>query len=768
MAERILIGADPDNPIYVFENPEITRCTTVLSSSLSGEELAIDQFMPVVYSAAYIRVSFRPQNSSGLRTADNQRFVVFPRAEFLDKLPYSTPIWYYSDGVLIGKFYSQRVIRSGKTFFDVLAVSAVGVLDGQQHYGGIYSGHTFEQVAEEIIAGQFPFSCADDVKNIRVSGWLPIATRRKNLHQLLFANGVALYKDDAGEIVFRFPDTDTVKSIPDSRVFYGGQVDYQTPATRADVTEHTFVTSPADEEMLLFDNTDGETAVSAFVSFADAPVYDLKTTGTLAIEESGVNYAVVSGTGTLTGKRYSHTTHILSAKTPDAAAKEKVVSVTDATLVNVANSENVLQRVLSYYSAARVIHSDIVLQGEAAGDQVSFHNPYGDTEQAFLSTMDISSGSFLRASCELIAGYYPSGGGNNYTHSEVLTGSGVWESPISGKIRVAIIGGGAGGSGGYCGESGDGYRTYCENSGRDGFSVYHVDKNGSETFIGKTPRGEHPNTIYHSGGQSAGAGGSAGVAGAGGKVLTVSFDVAKGQRFSFNCGIGGIGGVGQKYTDGVPYNVKPHSFSAPTAGSAGTDSVFGAWSSADGFTQDAGFVNVITNEVYAQMGKAGTTGGTGFLGAAEVTHEGGGVGGLPGTGIDANAYYYETDANFKDLDALYSCGGGGDGGAAFGVSAPRGKNGTDYFVVNLGSTVGTTMLHGMGAMGATPIKPEKPVFPGQGGAAGHGGGGGGTAGRFSRELRSRYAAVLNSMAGGLGGDGGDGGDGADGGIVIYY
>ena len=771
MAEKIVIGFDPSNPLFVFENPTIQSCSCVLNSSLSGEELAIDQFMPVVYSASYIRVSFVPVDSTGLLTVDGEKFMAYPNAGFLDKLPYSTPIWYYSNDVLIGKFYSNRIVRSGKSMFDVLAVSAIGVLDGQQHYGGIYDGQSFEEVAGEIINEQFEFTCADDVKNIKVYGWLPIGTRRDNLHQLLFAYGAALYKDGNGNIVFRFPDTETVKNIPDNRVFYGGQVDYQTPATKAEVTEHTFVKSPADEIVTLYDNTDGEVADVVFVSFSDAPIYDLQTTDLLTIEEFGVNYAIVSGTGVLTGKKYSHTTHVLSAevkKSKTDKTKEKTVSVTDATLVNVANSENVLKRTLSYYSAARIIRSDIVLENEMAGDQVAFNNPYGEVEQAFISSMDINATSFLRASCEMIAGYYPSGGGNNYTNSEVLTGSGVWESPVSGKIRVAIIGGGSGGSGGYCGESGDGYRTYCENSGREGFSVYYVAKNGGESFVGKTPRGEHPNTIYHSGGQSAGVGGNPGVAGVGGKVLIVSLDVAKGQRFNFNCGVGGIGGVGQKYTDGLLYNVKPHSFSDPTNGTAGTDSVFGAWSSADGFAQDAGFVNVITNEVYAQMGKAGTTGGTGFLGAAEVTHEGGGVGGLPGTGVDANAHYYDTDANFKDLDALYSCGGGGDGGAAFGVSAPRGKNGTDYFVVNLGSTVGTTMLHGMGAKGATPIKPEKPVFPGQGGAAGHGGGGGGTAGRFSRELRSRYAAVLNSMAGGLGGDGGDGGDGADGGIVIYY
>lgn len=763
MAEKILIGTNPANPLYTFENPEIVSCTTVLSSALSGDQLAIDQFMPVVYSASYIRVGFRPNGSSGLRTADGKKYMVYPGTGFLDKLPYSTPLWYYSNDVLVSKFYSQRIVRTGKTSFGILAVSAIGVLDGQKHYGGVYTGEPFEEIVGEILAGQFPFACADDVKNIRVFGWLPIGTRRENLHQLLFAYGVALYKDSNGDLLFHFPDTGTVKNIPDSRIFCGGTVDYQIPATRADVTEHTFVKSPADEIVTLFDNTDSEIATHAFVSFWDAPIYDLQVSGTLEVEESGVNYAIVSGSGVLTGKKYSHTTHVLSASTAASGVKEKTISVTDATLVNVANSENVLRRVLSYYSAARVIRSDIVLADEMAGDQVSFNNPYGEAEQAFISSMDIVSSSFLRASCELVAGYYPSGGGNNYTHSEVLTGSGEWEAPVTGKIRVAIIGGGTGGAGGYCGESGDGYLTYYDFDSHG--TLYYIDKNGNETSQGAIYKDSNE-MLGHQGGRSAGVGGVPGVPGRGGKVLVLSLDVTKGQRFSFACGVGGKGGAGQKYTDAAPYNVKPHTYSAPTVGADGTDSTFGQWSSANGFVQDAGYLNIITNELMAHTGAQGTTGSVGFLGGATVSDKGGNVGGQPGNGLDANANYSESDPNFKDVECAYSCGGGGDGGGAFGAAPPRGLNGTDSFVYR--ANLGNSACHGMGARGATPAKPNKPKAPGEGGQAGHGGGGGGTAGAFRRALKSIYAAVLNTMPGGLGGNGGDGGDGADGGIVIYY
>ena len=100
------------------------------------------------------------------------------------------------------------------------------------------------------------------------------------------------------------------------------------------------------------------------------------------------------------------------------------------------------------------MRNEVILENELVGDQVSFNNPYDEVEQAYISTMDVLTGSFLKASCEMITGYYPSGGGNNYTEVEVLTGSGVWTAPKSGKIRVAVIQGGQGGHGGNDGTDG--------------------------------------------------------------------------------------------------------------------------------------------------------------------------------------------------------------------------------------------------------------------------------------------------------------------------
>lgn len=695
MAEKILIGADQLAPLYTFENPIIKSCACVMSSAMLEEELAIDQFMPVVYHAGYIRQKLVPFGSSGLVTSDGKQFMVYPGTGFLDKIPYGTPIWYKSGDNLVGKFYTKRILRTGKAYFDILAVSAIGVMDGQQHNGGLYTGQTFASVAADIIGGGFSFSCTDEVATIQIYGWLPIASRRSNLHQLLFACGVMLDKDSNGDIYFRFPDSETYKSIPDSRIFLVGSVDYMTPATAADVTEHAWLQLSTDETVTLYDNTDGSgAAASTFVAFQQAPVHDLQVSGNLAVESYGVNYAVVSGTGTLTGKKYTHVTKVLR-KTVEDAGTEKTASVTEATLVNIANSENVCQRVLSYYSSARTIQADVVLNGERPGDQISFNNPYNEPEMAFLASMDVNASSFLRAACELVTGYVPSGGGNNYTQVVVLTGTGNYQFPAGTKYAVAVLI--SAGDGGWSG-----------GKGKNATGNKHFDSE-----------------------RKAGDGGIPGIHGSGGKILSVKLENPTGI-FSYSCGTKGLGGV----QDGTESSV---------AGTHGTATTFGPYSSENGQTSATGYVNLFTGEIYALPGRDGIAGGKGN----DESGDGPNV-------IDHNGNVWTHGKN----GASYS-NNHGDGDGGYGGGAAVGANGNDGADGRVSSSGG---FGGVGGNGAVPLPGSSAASYGSGGDGGHGGGGGGAGGYGSG---NEDLSSLSNGDPGEGAPGSPGGNGGDGVIVIY-
>lgn len=626
MADKILIGPDISAPLFSFTDADIRTCSCVLSSGLLMDELAIDEFSPVVYSTAYIRVRFTPAESSGLITADGKLFLCYPGLGFLDQLPYATPIWYYSDDVLIGKFYCKRVVRSGKTWFDIQAVSAIGVLDGQTHNGGLYSGQRFDTVAADIIGGSISFSCDPAVSALPVFGWLPKSSRRKNLHQLLFAHGVSIKKDEEGNMVFTFPDTVTVKNIPDSRIFLGGSIDYMSPASLVDVTEHAFMRLPSDETVTLFDNTDGSgVADHTTVDFRDAPIHDLAASEGLTIHESGVNHAVLSGTGILTGRKYTHTTKIISLES-GSTAENKTVSVTDATLVSLVNSEYVAKRVLSYYSSAKTIAADIVVESEKPGDQIAFNNPFDEPETAFLSSMEITSSSFLRSACEIITNYKPEWYGNNFSNVVVLTGSGTWTH--TGRVRAVLVSGGEGGWSGGDGKQGE--------SGGNGRGL-------------------------------AGEGGVPGTPGRGGRILSITLEVS--GSIAYSCGTGGAGGINSGET--------------PVAGEDGTDTTFGSYTTASGERSQTGTVNLFTGAVYALPGQDGVAGvrgaseddpsetmaydGAAYSPGAQGTDRGnatGGYGGGPAAGANGgdgrNAYAESTGGVIQG----YNGGQGGDGANA--------------------------------------------------------------------------------------------------------
>lgn len=709
MADLILIGDSTNNPIFSFSGCDIDHknknLSVVLSSALIGDELAIDQLLPRVVTTSSIRVRFAPSGSSSLLTADGKTFMVFPRSQ-LKEVPYGTPVRYYRDGVLVGKFYLKSVDRVGKAHFDITAVSAIGLLDGIPHYGGIYTGQTLSDVLADVLGGVVPYTVSDSVANINLYGWLPVGTRRSNLHQVTFALGVAIGKDANGNMTFDYPDTETVKSVPDNRIFYGGSVDYTTPATQVEITEHAFYKRPADETVTLFDNTDGSgVADHTLVTFRDAPCYDLQVSGTMRILESGVNYAVLDGTGVLSGKKYTHTTKIMKMTT-ESNGEQRSVSVTDATLVSVSNSRNVARRILQYYSSARTVSADIVLDGEKPGDQIAFNDPFGDRETAFLASADIRASSFLRASCELVTGYKPTALGNNYSNFVVLTGRGAWHPHAGTKeIRAVLIGGGDGGQ-----------------SGADG---------GNSTKQTQSHFSE------------AGKGGNPGKAGLGGKILSVTMDVSSGIPIPYNCGLGGAGGVRD---DG----------SEPVDGQPGGETTFGRYSTKDGVPSAVGTVNLISGDIYGQPGIDGVSGGDGCDYRGATT----GVWYIKQVDTDPVVFGGKTWICGRPGDDISSKGALSKGG--FGGGAAVGSNGGDGTTGNIVS--GTEGDGGSGGNGANAIPGQNGESYGNGGSGGHGGGGGGIPGYWADKNDNVY--FDGSI--GLGGHGSDGGSGGNGCVIVYF
>lgn len=704
------------------------------SVDVPGAELVSDTFTVIVDFESGACALFSPADYDGVLTED---FYLFGTADEitgdLTTTPYGTPINLYDGNNLIGKFYVHDVARVGKTHYKINAMSAIGFLENTQHMGGVYINTTASALIDEIVNGAFTYHINAAVADQRVAGWLPIDMARNNLHKLLFALGIAVTKDDAGDVAFTFLSGEYPYSVPDERIYIGGKVDYNALATAVAVTEHSFYQGQSTPSEQIFSNAGGVAANNLFVPFS-VPYWDVQSSG-LTILDVGDNYAIVSGVGTLTGKPYIHETKVYQQPIPGATGIVPNVVTSDSdTLINSLNALNVLDRLVAYYGSRKTVSADIILDSEKAGDSIAFTDAFGDPASGIIAQMDTLISTFAKAQCKIITGYTPTGQGNYYTNRVLLTENGNWTVPAGvTAIRAVLVGGGTGGAGGYDGEEGAG-DTYNPDEGYYGDMRYVVDD-------------EHEGYGYPN--QPLNKGGAGGSPGSPGKIYVIDATVVPGEVITVACGVGGAGGVsnGEAGQAGT----------ATTASSTSLNTI----SSESGVVTNNGFMDVFTGLAFALIGKVGYAGGDGGQTDIFSLRGNNGFSGYPGTdlltwkgGIAGAGLRYGPD------DPYIFASGGGGGGAAYGNDGGAGGDGSYNAVPQALYVTG-----GDGGKGADAVAPAKAYY-GCGGDGGNGGGAGGSAGGTELWWNGpRDVSTGNRGQAGLGSAGGAGGDGA---VIIYY
>ena len=332
---------------------------------------------------------------------------------------YGSQVTFYKNDALYGKYYLVSVERQTKNEYILNVQSSIGLLDDTMHYGGIYSGEYASAIIEDIIGGKIAYTEHNIFSKIKVYGWLPVATRRENLKQLLFAVGGCVKKKN-GDVYFTTLTVDAHKAIPENKVFDTGKITYDSPASRIEVVEHQFskVDSAPSEEVY-----SGEIIGSSFVtpkgySVSDAalvtwdkPYHSLTFSNcTLLNNEMGVNYAVVSSSGsaTISGKPYIHSKMIVSRDKENYTGKEKVAKVENATLVTLANSNSVAEKVMAYYNSPCTLSGAIVMDGEKPLDNITMPNQFEEENTGMIKSIEGTLGKQItKGELELRIGYNP-------------------------------------------------------------------------------------------------------------------------------------------------------------------------------------------------------------------------------------------------------------------------------------------------------------------------------------------------------------------------
>ena len=753
-------------PALELDNAEIISVNGQLACDLLCEEIPIDT-LEIQCRYDRMRRGFAPSDFDGLQTADGLTLAARSASSgSVPDIPYAAGLWYYNDGNYIGKFYVSDAKRTGKYVYTITAQSAIGVLDGMTYYGGLMLNVPLADALRDILLTDglqdtktafltdlyASLTLADGLDAVRVTGWIPVGTKREALHHVLFAAGLNIFKAETDAFLIARVSGTSAGSIDARNIYDSGSVDLTDRVKRVEVAEHSFVENPNAEETVLYDNTESSVDTEAVICFDSAPVVvgTVKATGTIRIKKINVNAAVVSGVGTLAGKPYAHITQTITRDNANVLDGQ-TVTVTEATCVNSINSNAVADRVFAFHTQRKPMQLGVVLNGEQCGRKYACKSPYGDPAAAYITAMRIAASAIAKADCTVIDGYTPAQYASEFNNVVLLTGSGTFTVPevvfasASPRIRVVLIGGGMGGDGG--------------NPGKDGKSKI-ADSNDDMA-----------------------APGSPGNNGAPGRRVVVQIEGSRLQRsYTYTCGAGGEGGAGgSSGSNGAAGgNGGATSFRASTV----TYSTFNAQ------IPEAGYLDIITGRVYGGYAPdysgviSGSGGGYSIEGESELlfgshyvpSTDGqyivnGDIGKATGYAVGAvkkGSHGHRANVNTITIDDVQFqiMGGSGGGGPITALTDNADKcKGTRSFLD------GTDLYLGDGGDGANA--PEAPAIMdinhlgyGMGGIGGMGGGGGGMAGVYSGELPAGIK-VYNGAAG-SGGRGGNGGAGGPGCILVYY
>lgn len=649
-------------------------------------------------------------------------------ASFGDEVDY-----YINDGdTMVGKFYVRTVRRLAKKIYRVECMSAIGLLTYRGHNGGIYDGETVGDLIAEIMS-DIPYTIDSDLADVTVKGWLPkVQAARDNLLALLFMSGGSVRKAADGGVHFGFIGSGAAKPLEDVNLSVGGSIATLEPATRIEVTSHEYFALAGDETVTLYDNTSGVVAADGLVVDFREPCHDLLWNGSAlpAGWDYGANYAVVSGIGTLTGKKYTHITSIYDLDT-GVVAQPNVLQIENNHLINPGNVANAAKRIKGYYSIAKEVNYTMRVNGERPGDKVTFTDPFGDQQTGYIKNMNVTLSKRLNSVTTFALNWTPGPFGDSYTDykafraSDIVAGRLTLPAEMVGKQgMVLLISGAGGGQAGFDGEQG---------GAPQGLANYQNHAVG----VG-------------------GAGGAAGSCGERPLVLTFFVENLPSYYDGASVGIGGAGGA-----------------SNGANGSVGGATTLGGMSSADGIIPLDDVVNLIDGTVYCTLNSEGYAGGDGGAGSGKGSGEnpdiyypwgvdtstnGGDVATPDGTWVGGT---YLNGLSFRQRvssgSRVYDTGSVGGGGAAYGADGSVGyvgdKASYDWQVVG-----------GNGANATAPSKASET----QAGRGGNGGGGGGGAAQGSVNYSWSSSYTYGGNTGGTGGLGSAGGQGGDGLIIIYY
>lgn len=298
------------------------------------------------------------------------------------------PIKTWFNGELRSTTFVKDAKRNGEKSWSLKTEDYIGLLEDVTFLGGLY-GNRRDPVGNiligtETMAGQLlqeifeqanvPFEIEDDIYNIPINGHLPVSSARDAISQICFAIGAICDTSNSDKVkVYKLKDVVTQK-IPLNRIQQGQNFDTIQPATSVEVNTWAYTTELAvgTDKPVVYDTTKGDpTGENLLIIFPEPKVsvrmrnVDGEDYIKGRIIKQGINYAIADvGEGDyISGENLiivPYRTEIRKNVNAPANAKENAIKITEATLVDENNVDDVADRCFDYYVKSRKTNLKIV------------------------------------------------------------------------------------------------------------------------------------------------------------------------------------------------------------------------------------------------------------------------------------------------------------------------------------------------------------------------------------------------------------------------
>jgi len=283
------------------------------------------------------------------------------------------PVYVYLDEKLRGTYFIDGSERTSRDVYDVTAQDYIGVLDMATFYGGIYFDELAGNIIDSIFQGENIKYTVDEVtRNTKLSGFLPICTKREALAQVIFAC-CSVCETARSDKVNIFKLSNNTCEIGPERIYINGTLKTTNIVTAVKIQIHKYTRASSKTEVY---NGDVFAGLN-LVEFSNPIDTEGVTITGATLVECYNNYAIVQADSdaTITVNAYEYVDNI-STKTMinenvTMGTATNQVEISDATLISVSNADLVLQYVFEHKMKNQTFETDVVLLDEMCGDYVT-------------------------------------------------------------------------------------------------------------------------------------------------------------------------------------------------------------------------------------------------------------------------------------------------------------------------------------------------------------------------------------------------------------